>query len=399
MQRLATGLLVVALLVFLVARWYEPLYPWLGFVRAAAEAAVVGGLADWFAVTALFRRPLGLPIPHTAIIPRQKDRIGQLLGHFVQKHFINREVLSARLGELQLGQRLGEWVREPAHAAQLARGVASGMARAVDVLPQEEVSALVREGAMRRLQSVELAPVLAEVLARIATDERRHDLLEGAARLLGEAVEDGEAIRATIHRERPWWVPSLAEGALTRRVTEAVRRVAAEVREDPGHPLRRKFDTAVSDFIGNLRDSPELRVRAESLKADLLAAPMVDGLVASLWDQAREAAARYATAPESVSLAPLERGLVSLGDTLLAKPELRAEVDRALTEAVVAMLERQREVVAALIADTVRQWDPGLAAERVELAVGRDLQFIRLNGTLVGGLAGLVLYAVGRLLD
>lgn len=399
MQRLATGLLVVALLVFLVARWYEPLYPWLGFVRATAEAAVVGGLADWFAVTALFRRPLGLPIPHTAIIPRQKDRIGQLLGHFVQKHFINREVLSARLGELQLGQRLGEWVREPAHAAQLARGVASGMARAVDVLPQEEVSALVREGAMRRLQSVELAPILAEVLARLATDERRDQLLEGAARLLGEVVEDGEAIRATIHRERPWWVPSLAEGALTRRVTEAIRRVAAEVRQDPGHPLRRKVDAAVNDFIGNLRESPELRARAESLKVDLLAAPMVDGLVASLWDQAREAAARYATAPESVSLAPLERGLVSLGDTLLAKPELRAEVDRALTEAVVAMLERQREVVAALIADTVRQWDPGLAAERIELAVGRDLQFIRLNGTLVGGLAGLALYAVGRLLD
>lgn len=399
MQRLATGLLVVALLVFLVARWYEPLYPWLGFLRATAEAAVVGGLADWFAVTALFRRPLGLPIPHTAIIPRQKDRIGQLLGHFVQKHFISREVLSARLAEMQLGQRLGEWLREPAHAAQLARGVASGMARAVHVLPQDEVSALVRQGAMRRLQSVELAPILAEVLARIATDARRHDLLEGAARLLSEAVEDGEAIRATIHRERPWWVPSLAEGALTRRVTEAIRRVAAEVREDPGHPLRRKFDAAVSDFLANLRDSPELRARAESLKADLLAAPMVDGLVASLWDQAREAAARYAAAPESVSLAPLERGLMSLGDTLLARPEVRADLDRALAEAVVAVLERQREVVAALIADTVRQWDPGLAAERIELAVGRDLQFIRLNGTLVGGLAGLVLYSLSRLLD
>ena len=399
MQRLATGLLVLALVVFLVARWYESRYPWLGFLRATAEAAVVGGLADWFAVTALFRRPLGLPIPHTAIIPRQKDRIGQLLGHFVQKHFLNRDVLSARLGEMQLGLRLGEWVREPAHAAQLARGVASGMATAVDVLPQDEVSALVRGGARRRLQAVELAPLLADVLARLATDERRHDFLEGAVRLLSAAVEDGAAVRATIHRERPWWVPSLAEGPLTRRVTEAVRRVAAEVREDPAHPLRRKFDAAVSDLIGGLRESPELRARAESLKEDLLAQPVVDGVVASLWDQAREAATRYAMAPESVSLAPLERGIRSLGDTLLARPEVRVELDRVLADAVVAVLERQREVVAALIADTVRQWDPGLAAERIELAVGRDLQFIRLNGTLVGGLAGLMLYALGRLLD
>lgn len=399
MQRLATGLLLVALAAFLVVRWYEPRFPWLGFVRATAEAAVVGGLADWFAVTALFRRPLGLPIPHTAIIPRQKDRIGHLLGHFVQKHFLNRDVLSARLGELQLGQRVGEWMREPAHAAQLARGVASGMARAVDVLPQEEVSALVRQGAMHRLQTVELAPLLADILARIATDERRHDLLEGMARLLGEAVEDGEAVRATIRRERPWWVPSLAEGPLTRGVTDAIRRVAAEVRQEADHPLRRKFDAAVSDFIANLRDSPVLRARAESLKADLLAQPVVDGLVASLWDQARDAGARYATAPESVSLAPLERGIIALGDAVVARPEVRADLDRALTQAVVAVLEGQGATVAALIADTVRQWDPGLAAERIELAVGRDLQFIRLNGTLVGGLAGLVLYSLGRLLD
>ncbi|HEX9166283.1 MAG TPA: DUF445 domain-containing protein [Gemmatimonadales bacterium] len=400
MKRIATGLLVAALVTLVIARIYEPLYPWLGYIRATAEAAVVGGLADWFAVTALFRRPLGLPIPHTAIIPSQKDRIGQILGNFVQNHFINREVLSAKLHEMKLGTRLGVWLRDEENAARLARGLAGGLAKAVEVLPEEEVRQLVHKSAVDRLQKIQLAPVLADVLSLLATDERRHLLLDGATSFLAEAVEEGKGtIREKIHEQRPWWVPPVVEEPLTRRVVAAMRKVAEEIRHDSSHPVRLKFDAALADFIARLKDSPEVIARAESIKQDMLGHPAMQGFAASLWDQARGAARRYATEPDQVSLVPLEQAIMAVGDSLLAREAIRVDLERFLTNMVATLLDQQRHEVAELIASTVRKWDPDMASTRIELAVGRDLQFIRLNGTLVGGLAGLVIYVVVRMFE
>jgi uncharacterized membrane-anchored protein YjiN (DUF445 family) len=400
MKRIATGFLLVATVTFIVARIYEPVYPWLGYLRATAEAAVVGGLADWFAVTALFRRPLGLPIPHTAIIPSQKDRIGQILGNFVQNHFINREVLSAKLHAMGLGTRLGVWLRDEDNASRLARGLAGGLAKAVEVLPEEEVRALVHKGAVDRLQKVQLAPVLADVLSLLATDERRHLLLDGATSFLAEAVEEGKGtIREKIHEQRPWWVPPVVEEPLARRVVAAMRQVAEEIRTDPVHPVRLKFDAALADFIARLKESPEVIAKAESIKQDMLDHPAVHGFAASLWDQARAAARRYATEPDQVSLVPLEQAIAAVGDSLLAREAIRVDFERFLTNMVATLLEQQRHEVAELIASTVRKWDPEMASTRIELAVGRDLQFIRLNGTLVGGLAGLVIYVVVRMFE
>jgi uncharacterized membrane-anchored protein YjiN (DUF445 family) len=399
MKRLATGLLVFAFVVFVVARIFEPAYPWLGFIRAGAEASVVGGLADWFAVTALFRRPLGLPIPHTAIIATQKDRIGQILGNFVQNHFISRDILSVKLRDMELGTRLGEWLRQPENASRLARSAATALARAVEVMPQEEVRALVQRSAVERLQRIQLAPVLADVLSMLATDTRRHLLLDEVTQFVADAVEEGrDTIRAKIHEQRPWWVPGIVEEPISQRVVAAIRRVVADIRENADHPVRRKFDTALAGFIDRLKRSPEVIARAESLKQDVLGHPMVQDFAASLWDQARAIAERYATDPESVSLEPVEHGIMALGESLLVKEVLRNDFDRFLTNLVSSVLEEQRHEVAELIASTVRSWDPEMASRRIELAVGRDLQFIRLNGTLVGGLAGLVIYTVTLLL-
>ena len=399
MKRLATGLLVFAFVVFVVARIFEPAYPWLGFIRAGAEASVVGGLADWFAVTALFRRPLGLPIPHTAIIATQKDRIGQILGNFVQNHFISRDILSVKLRDMELGTRLGEWLRQPENASRLARSAATALARAVEVMPQEEVRALVQRSAVERLQRIQLAPVLADVLSMLATDTRRHLLLDEVTQFVADAVEEGrDTIRAKIHEQRPWWVPGIVEEPISQRVVAAIRRVVADIRENADHPVRRKFDTALEGFIDRLKRSPEVIARAESLKQDVLGHPMVQDFAASLWDQARAIAERYATDPESVSLEPVEQGIMALGESLLVKEVLRNDFDRFLTNLVSSVLEEQRHEVAELIASTVRSWDPEMASRRIELAVGRDLQFIRLNGTLVGGLAGLVIYTVTLLL-
>jgi uncharacterized membrane-anchored protein YjiN (DUF445 family) len=398
MKRVATGLLVLALLVFLVAHAFEPAYPWLGFVRATAEASLVGGLADWFAVTALFRRPLGLPIPHTAIIPTQKDRIGRVLGTFVEKHFLSRDVLSAKLTALRASERAARWVARPENSARVATQVAAAVAKAVEALPPGEVAELIRRGAVARLQAVRVAPILGSVLSVVAADDRHQELLDEAINVVARAVaENGGLLRQSFREGSPWWLPGVVDEALYQRILAALDALLLDVRADSAHPLRRRFDAATRDFIERLKHSPDVIARAEALKRDILDDALMDGLSTALWERVRQAAARYGTDPDRTSLEPLERGLVTLAESLLANEALLAELDGFLAAQIAAMLEDHRQEVGQLIADTVRAWPPEMAAERLELAVGRDLQFIRLNGTLVGGLAGLVIYAFMRL--
>ena len=393
MKRVATGLLVLALLVFLVARVFEPAYPWLGFVRATAEASLVGGLADWFAVTALFRRPLGLPIPHTAIIPTQKDRIGRVLGSFVEKHFLSREVLSAKLSGLHVSERAARWVARPENSVRVAAQVAAAVAKTVEALPPGEVTELIRRGALARLQAVRVAPILGNVLSVVAAEDRHQDLLDEAIELVARAIaENREVLRASFREGSPWWLPDVVDEALYQRIMAALDAVLLDVRADPAHPLRRRFDAATRDFIERLKHSPDVIARAEALKRDVLDDALMDALSTALWERVRQAAARHGMEPDRASLEPLERGLVTLGESLLANQSLLAELDGFLAAQLSAMLEDHRQEVGELIADTVRTWPPEMAAERLELAVGRDLQFIRLNGTLVGGLARLVIY-------
>lgn len=395
MKRVATGLLAVALVVFIVALILEPRYPWLGFVRATAEASVVGGLADWFAVTALFRKPLGLPIPHTAIIPTQKDRIGRILGGFVQNHFLNRDVLVARLGSMKLAERGARWLSDPDHSAALARHAAVGVAKAVQALPEGDISDLIRQNAVAGLQSVQLAPVLGRLLGVVANDDRHQVLLDEALTLVHNALEKNRIeLRERIREESPWWVPAPMDAAFHKRIMSAASRLIEDVRADPRHPLRLKFDISFRNFVDRLEHSPEMIQRTEELKSDLLESPAVEEFASTLWHKARQSAEHFKPDSEGTLLKPLARGISAAGESLLADQDKLAMLDSQIIDFVAAQLELHRHEVAELIAATVRQWDPEVAAERIELAVGRDLQFIRLNGTLVGGLAGLVIYTV-----
>jgi len=398
MKRVATGLLGVALVVFVVARILEPSYPWLGFVRATAEASLVGGLADWFAVTALFRKPLGLPIPHTAIIQTQKDRIGRVLANFVQNHFLSHDVLTAKLRSMMLAERVARWVSDPEHSTRIARHLAVGVAQAVQTLPESDARDLIRESALARLQAVQLAPVLGNLLQAVATDDRHQALLDEVLRLVRDALESNrDDLRRKIREESPWWVPGVIDDALHQRIIAAAQKLIAEVAADPEHPLRLKFDVAFRDFVDRLKHSPKVIARTEELKEDLLTHPLVEEFAASLWDRARRAAARFSTEGDGAAVQPLARGISALGESLLDNEARRAELDDFVTNFIASLVEQHRHEVGDLIAQTVRRWDPDVAAQRIELAVGRDLQFIRLNGTLVGGLAGLVIYTVSFL--
>lgn len=396
MRRRATGLLVLAAAVFVAARWYEPTLPWLGFVRATAEASLVGGLADWFAVTALFRHPLGIPIPHTAIVRLQKDRIARILGDFVQNHFLTRDVVSARLRALDLADRAATWLAAPAQAERLAQQVARGAARAVDAIPPDAVTSVLRDATVQGLASVPAAPMVAKVLELVAADGRHLTLVDEAVKLVGAAVEANEAlIRDKIREESPRWVPGMVSSVVHDRVMHGIERFLRDVAADPEHPVRQKFDVAFRDMIERLRTSPETAAKAETIKAQLLGAPMADAAASAAWGALRTMTDRWEASPDGAPPG-MVRAFQRAGERLLENPALKHDLNEFLVETIASLVEQHRGEVAALIEHTVTQWDPDLAATRVELAVGRDLQYIRINGTLVGGLAGLGIYTLSR---
>lgn len=399
MKRTATGMLGVCALIFVAARLLESRWPWLGYVRATAEAAMVGGLADWFAVTALFRKPMGLPIPHTAIIPHRKDRIGRTLGRFVQTNFLSREVIATRVGGMHPGERLARWLSEAEHARLISRHVAAAMAGAAHVLSDEEVGRMIERGLAARVRSIQVAPLLGNMLALLTADHRHQELLDDALRLAARAIaENEELIRTRIREESPWWLPEAVDDRIHEKVIDVLERTLAQVNEDPAHPLRARFDDALSNFIEKLRTSPQAMVKAEAIKEELLEHPAMREFSASVWADVKAALVRRAEGAERVEPDAIERGLVTLSHTILGDPKLVESVDRWIVDALVYAVDQYRHEVAQLIEHTVGQWDPDATSRKIELQIGRDLQFIRINGTLVGGLVGLVLYTLTRVI-
>jgi uncharacterized membrane-anchored protein YjiN (DUF445 family) len=398
MKRRATALLAVAAGVFLVTRLLGDIHPVVGFVRAAAEASLIGGLADWFAVTALFRRPMGLPIPHTAILPQRKERLGRTLGNFVQQHFLSREVLAARLRGMRIAERAAWWISQPENSRVIAAQVAAGLAKTVEALPDEEMRDLIRRGMVARLREARVAPLLRNALAVVSAGGKHQELLSEAIRLAARAVEDNrEAIRERVKAETPWWVPGILDDKLYRRILVAIQNMLGDVERDPQHPLRKKFDAVLDGFIYQLEYSPELVARAESRKQELLDDPVVAEFAGWLWDLTRRTALDQASATRGPSPGALERGIATFGTSVHGSPALLGQLDDTMIEFTLAAVEQYRGEVAALIADTVAAWDPDVTARRIELAIGRDLQFIRINGTLVGALVGLALYTLAYL--
>ena len=400
MKRRATGLLLAAALIFLAASWFEPQYAWLGYVRATAEASVVGGLADWFAVTALFRHPLGIPIPHTAIIGRQKDRIGRIIGNFVQHHFLARDAVSAKLRGMRIAERGAEWLSRPENSQRIAVQLASGVARTLEALPDEKIRLLIQEGARDRIRATRVAPVLGKTLAMVVAGDRHQELLNEAIRLAAKAVHENEdAIRRRVKDEMPWWVPSAIDNKIFQRIVTAIEQVLTDISNNPAHPVRASFDRSLREFVDRLQHSPEAGARAEALKEEWLSDGAIADLTNWIWDATRNAVTGYATRTDGDEPGPLARGVSAFGSSLLANPTLLAEVEDVAIRIALDVIEKHRHEAADLIAQTVAGWDPEATSKRLELAVGRDLQFVRMNGTIVGGLVGLLIYAVPKLFD
>lgn len=399
MRRIATGLLCAAALVFLVSRFFEDRFLWVGFIRATAEAAMVGAIADWFAVTALFRYPLGIRIPHTAIVPTRKDRIGGSLGRFVERNFLSTEVLEARVRSMRVGEKLSEWLQQPENAHRVASHATSALGVMIQALPDSEVEALIEKQVGNRLSATEATPLVADALAMLLSGPRRQELLDGTLALLERLLEDNkDHLRERIEREIPWWVPAPIDEKIYRKVLNGTENAIHEVRLDHEHPIRQRFSELVDVTVEKLKTSPELIARGESLKDELLRSAAMDSFSRRLWGDLKKALLPPEPGRDSDLTPSIERAIIRFGETLQEDAELMSKVNGWAERAVISAAEEYRHEVGHLIANTVAQWDPDDTSRKIELQVGRDLQFIRINGTLVGGLVGLILHTISQLL-
>lgn len=397
MKRLATGLLAVATLIFIVARIYESRYPWLGYIRATAEAAMVGAVADWFAVTALFRHPMGLPIPHTAIIPTRKQRIGRSLGGFVQNNFLAAPVITAKLRSANIAGKLAQWLADPKHGDTVGRHASAAVTGVVQVLRDEEVQEIITESLSSRVRKTQVAPLMGNVLSLVTAENRHQELLDSAIRLFDRLFEENrDALRDRIAQETPWWMPSAVDDQIYRKIANGIENTLVQVAADPDHPLRHRFNDAVNEFVERLKSSPQMIARGEELKEEILQHPAVRGYSASLWADMKASVLRHGANPESEFRRRVGAAATRLGSSLAEDQELLDKVNGWAEQALLYVVEQYRGEVADLIETTVAAWDPEDTTRKIELQIGRDLQYIRINGTLVGGLVGLFIYTVSQ---
>jgi uncharacterized membrane-anchored protein YjiN (DUF445 family) len=399
MQWRATSLLIGAAAVFVVARVLEGEHGWAGYVRATAEAAMVGGLADWFAVTALFRHPLRLPIPHTAIIPRRKDQLGASLGSFVEQNFLSDDVISDKLRSTSIARRAARWANEPANAGALARHLGAALDGALDVMRDDDVQELVEHAALARLRTIRAAPLAGQVLEAVTADRRHQELVDVSLRGLRRFLEENRSsFRTTFARESPWWVPEAIDERIFEKIFNGLQALLDDVSARPDHELRAYLDQRLEALAVKLRTSPELAARGEALKEEFLAHPAVRRLTGTLWADLKQSLQQQTADPDSELHRRIDATVLQLSRTVLDDPALAEKIDRWVESVVHYVVRSYRHEITDLITTTVGKWDPHDASRRIELQVGRDLQFIRINGTIVGGLAGLVIHCAGRFL-
>jgi uncharacterized membrane-anchored protein YjiN (DUF445 family) len=396
MRAVATGLLVLAAVVYLLTRDRDG---FLGFVNAGAEASMVGAIADWFAVTALFRHPLGLPVPHTALIPRKKDELGRGLEEFVGENFLQEAIIRERLLAAVPAQRLGEWLAQPANAQRVVDEVADVAAIALAKVRDDHIESLVRDALTPRFREEPIAPLLGGLLSEALEDDLHHGLVDLALdELYGWLVENPETVNEVLGERAPWWAPPrLNEAVIGRIHTELVRWVG-DIRDDPQHRARLALDSVLRQLADDLLHDADTQARAEALKERVLDNPAVIRSAISLWDALRRALTTSLQDPHGAVRARLLTEATAFATRLRDDAALRARLDGLAADAAVFVVDRYGAELTSVITQTIERWDGEEAARRIELHVGRDLQFIRINGTVVGGLVGVLIHAVSVLL-
>jgi uncharacterized membrane-anchored protein YjiN (DUF445 family) len=399
---LATSVLAATLLLFIAAKVLLPLHPAFGFLAAFAEAATIGGLADWYAVVALFRRPLGLPIPHTAIIQSNQHRIADKLGEFIEVHFLEAAPVEAKLRQIDFGSFIADWLRDRKRSEDLARFALRLLPEAVSATESSGLMTFISRRITAKLMSIDLAPLAAGTLRGFVQEGRHQGLLDDILRAMHQTLTQAETmavIREKIRDELPTLLKLYrADRFLVNRIVASATTFFEEVRNDPKHPFRGEFDRMLLSFVDRLGTDKAFADRIDGLKRDLLARPELGDLARNVWSNARAFIERSASGETQVLQQILARMFAEAGEALAGDAELRAEINQGLVAVLTTAIAEQKSGVSTFISDQVKAWDMGQLIALIEINIGPDLQYIRFNGSLIGGLAGLTLYTLEYLL-
>jgi uncharacterized membrane-anchored protein YjiN (DUF445 family) len=390
MRTLAVSLLVLAAVVYVATLGQDG---FLGFVNAGAEASMVGAIADWFAVTALFKHPLGLPIPHTALIPKRKDDLGRGLEEFVGENFLQEDIIRERVSAATISLRVGRWLAVPANARRAVDEVADVAADALNRVRDDHIEGLIRDALVPRFREEPISPLLGTLLEEAVRDDLHHGLVDLAIDELHRwLVANPETVAEVLGERAPWWAPTRLNIAVISRVHRELLRWVADIRDDPRHHARQALDSMLAQLAHDLLHNPDTQERTERLKDRLLDHPQVIASSVSLWNALRRTLQASLVDPEGAVRLRLVAEVSTFADRLLADEPLRTRLDGVASDAAVYAVERYGTEVTTVITHTIERWDGREAARRIELHVGRDLQFIRINGTIVGGLVGVLIH-------
>jgi uncharacterized membrane-anchored protein YjiN (DUF445 family) len=394
--------LASTLALFVVAKWLLPVHPVFGFIAAFAEAATIGGLADWYAVVALFKRPLGLPIPHTAIIQSNQARIADKLGEFIQVHFLEARPVEAKLREIDFGSFVADWLRDRKRSDDLARFALRLLPEAVSATESSGLMTFIIRRMSSQLQAIDLAPLAAGTLRGFVAEGRHQILFDDLLRVMHETLNQTETmamIREKVRAELPTLLRLYrADKFLVNKIVASATAFFNEVRSDPKHPFRGEFDRMVLGFVDRLGTDQAYIDRIDGLKRDLLARPELADLARTVWANTRSFIERSASGETQVLQHHLAGMFVAAGEALAGDAELRGEINKGLVAVLRSFVADQKSGVSTFISDQVKAWDMAQLISLIEINIGRDLQYIRFNGSLIGGLAGLALYSVEFLL-
>ncbi len=388
-------LLLLALMVILFLFTLHRPEDWAGWLNAFAEAGMVGALADWFAIVALFRHPLGIPIPHTAIIPHRKNDIGESMASFVAEHFLHPGVVRAKLQSVNLAKNTAIWLNTArGHDRVVALGI-SLFRWMLGALNEERVRHFISRLGSRHLSGINIAGLLGRTLDWLVQDGRHQQVLTQALRYALILLHDHrELIRGNVQKESPWWLPGFVDDRIVVQMLDRIETLLLEMSLDPDHPMRGDFNDWMRRWAEDLQNSPQYQRRGEQLKQELLENEELQGYLYRLWNDLASSLERDLDDPESTVRQQLSKLLTGLADEMEQDDEMQSWVNGWLVDSAVSIVDQNRHAISSLISDTVKSWNAADTSYRVELAIGHDLQFIRINGTLVGGLVGLVIHAV-----
>ncbi|MCV7320413.1 DUF445 domain-containing protein [Mycolicibacterium confluentis] len=402
MKLVALGFLLAATVIFLVCTWAQKgggAPGWVGYVRAAAEAGMVGALADWFAVTALFKHPLGVPIPHTAIIRRKKDQLGEGLGSFVRENFLSPEVIETKLRDADVPSRLGKWLAEPEHAARVASEASTVLRVLVELLNDDDIQQIIDRMLVRRIAEPQWGPPVGRVLAQLLAENRQEALIQLLCdRAFQWSLNAGETIERVVTRDSPSWSPKFVDQLVGDRIHRELMDFTDKVRRNPNHELRQSATRFLFEFADDLQNDAATIAKAENVKEQLLARDEVARAAETAWKTLKRLVLDGVDDPSSTLRSRIADSVVRIGESLRDDVELRDKVEDWLVRGAQHLVGQYGVEITSIITETIERWDADDASRRIELHVGRDLQFIRINGTVVGALAGLVIYSVAQII-